>query len=126
MQIITDAVIWRTEKILGRLAKYPTGFYKHEPDYPSTYDINDGCCDDLANLVVEDLRDELPGIEVVWLEDLGFADISHCVVRYLDVYYDAECPDGVDSPAKIPFVLNMGKTRREVLIERLTTKRVLV
>lgn len=44
-----------------------------------------------AGLTVDDLNDDCPG---------------HCFISYGGKYFDSECPEGVDSPFFLPYVLN--------------------
>ena len=64
-------------------------------EYP--YDINNGRCEDFAEAIVK----KMPGATSMW-NDFDNDDPNHCYVRYNGRYYDAECPEGVNSPDDLP------------------------
>lgn len=80
---------------------------------PTTWDINNGECEDWANRVA--LR--VKATEVVWLDEFD-EEVSHCAALIDGRWYDAECLDGVDDWQDLPLVRNKGRTREEVLAER--------
>jgi hypothetical protein len=84
------------------------------PYYPTTWDINNGMCNEWAERMVSELEDG----EAVWLHDLMDTDASHCILVLGGRFYDAECPEGVDELREIPLLLNKGRTREEIMSER--------
>jgi len=42
----------------------------------------------------------------------------HCILRFKDKYYDAECIKGVKDWRNLPIIKNIGKSRSEVLQEK--------
>jgi hypothetical protein len=93
------------------------------------WDINNGLCEVWAEYVV----DRLPGAELVWLDEIAqepemwdtsdpdenyFLGPSHCVVRYKNKLYDAECHTGVTNWRKLPVEVNKNKTREQVIAAR--------
>lgn len=98
------------------------------------WDINNGCCEEWARYVVE----RLPGAELVWLDEIVqdpemwdsadpndefFLGPSHCVVKYKQKLYDAECHAGVENWNQLPVIVNKDKTREQVIAERAKTRR---
>lgn len=89
---------------------------------PTTWDINNGFCEDLAEIVAA----RIPGAEVVpaydpelhpLREDGGY-DADHFVIVFEGRFYDCECPEGVNHVRDLPIYQNRGKTRAQVLEER--------
>lgn len=71
----------------------------------NTQGINHGNCD----LFAQEILDQIPLGSTYWGEDLedcfptSIDPDGHCFFFLNGKYYDAECPEGVDSPAKLPF-----------------------
>ena len=67
--------------------------------------INRGDCDSFAM----DLWDHFPDGEVFWgneiasLFDASYEPEAHCFFVHGGLYYDSECPTGVDKPTDLPF-----------------------
>lgn len=69
-------------------------------DEMTPYDINNGCCDEWAELVSKNLEDHA-NVEI-WETVFLFADTSHVFLRINNKFYDAECLDGVDDHMQLP------------------------
>lgn len=83
------------------------GFYyqRQRRHDPTTWDINNGYCEEFAEAVLTDLPDGY----AAWLDELPeFVGIdshdlpAHYVLVFDNRYYDAECIDGVDNPRDLP------------------------
>ena len=77
---------------------------------PTTWDINNGRCDDFAEAVAA----RVEGAESVPATD-GDVDLAHQVVVWNGKYYDAECHDGVQKLADLPMAKNVGRSRADVI-----------
>jgi hypothetical protein len=79
------------------------------------YDINNGLCNDFADTI----ESRVDGAEGLWMEEIDpkYEDYSHCVIRYNGRFYDAECPQGVDSLDALPLVKNRGRTREQIIAD---------
>jgi len=100
-------------------------YYRKEKRYDATtWDINNGYCDEFAQSVFDRLGGETDKMYGIWLHDIGEFQKQmegcgeHYVIFYNQKYYDAECIGGVDNPLFLPFYLNKYKTREQVIKER--------
>lgn len=126
--MIDDVIQEETVRFLQWMREHP----KEMPAYlrarisqgeePTTWDINNGFCEDLAEAVAA----RVPGAEVApaydpelhpLREDGGY-DADHFVVVFEGRFYDCECPEGVDQVRELPIYRHRGKTRTQVLAER--------
>lgn len=82
-------------------------------EVPTTWDINNGLCEDWAETVCADFAEA----EAVWLDSFD-AEANHCAVRCFDRWYDAECLDGEEDWRELPFWKNRNRSREAVLLER--------
>lgn len=67
--------------------------------------INNGNCDSFAQNLEDKFKDGMArwGDEVLNLfEGCHFPD-GHCFFERKGLYYDAECPEGVESPVLLPY-----------------------
>ncbi len=90
------------------------------------YDINCGQCEEFATYVVDQLGGETHHLYPVWIEDMldtPYPDAAHKVVCFhsmgVNIYFDAECPNGTTNLDRLPLIANRGRTRGEVLAGRL-------
>lgn len=108
------------EEYLSSMRK--TGFFygpKNNRIYDAhPWDINNGLCEDFA----ETIESKVPGAQLFWLEELDskYQNDGHCIIKFEGRFYDAECPQGVDKLEEIPFLLNRGKGRAEVIASKLS------
>jgi hypothetical protein len=116
---IQEALMKVRDEYLAFLMKDGFFYLSKKRHDATTWDINCGYCEDFANEVC----DIFPEAETF---DLGesdnpesFFDYAHTAVRYNSRYYDAECIEGVPDWKMLPIVKNKGKTRTQVLKERL-------
>lgn len=85
------------------------------------YDINCGFCEDFAETVCRRFNNgpNYAGVRdyavAEWVDEEKYDSVSHCVVCYGGRFYDAEVPDGVDSPDDLPCVRHLEQTREEAL-----------
>jgi len=90
-------------------------------DEPTVWDINNGYCEDWAMAV----EDEVEGAVMYWIEDLAPGDLglspvvvdkiaskapSHAVIVYKGRFYDAQTPEGVESPLDLPLMRGVPRT----------------
>lgn len=77
-----------------------SGFWRHGVylHTPTTYDINNGSCEDFA-MKIEEL---VPDAVSYWIEDIDPKYPNHCIIEYKGRFYDAECIEGVDKIEELP------------------------
>lgn len=63
--------------------------------------INNGFCADFATIVWEKMGCP-SNIRIVSDEDMGPYDYTHTFIEYEDMYYDAECIEGVEDWDLLP------------------------
>jgi hypothetical protein len=84
----------------------------YEPDWEEfTPEVcNTGFCDIFA----EKFREEYPGAEL-WGTDWGTKEspFGHVWIKYKNLYYDAETPNGVEDWKSIPFIQRIYNTRKK-------------
>lgn len=124
---IADIIQEETEALLRDMREHPEAL----PEYlrgkePTTWDINNGRCEELAEAVAErvDGAECAPAYDPElhpFREDGGW-DADHFVVLYRGRFYDCEMPEGVEHVRDLPLYRNRGKTRAEVLAERARVK----
>lgn len=78
---------------------------------PTTWDINNGLCDQWAEKVEELLPDAIADWEEI-------NDNDHCSIYYNGKVFDAECWEGVTTAKQLPIHKNSKRTRLQVLTER--------
>ena len=67
--------------------------------------INNGMCEDFAMALI----DRFPDGDMMWGDECPdlFGEFhepdAHCFFKHVGLYYDSECPTGVDTPVKLPF-----------------------
>jgi hypothetical protein len=83
-------------------------------DWPTTYDINCGWCEEWAAAVETRVTDATG----VWLEEPSGLDYAHYAILFRGRWYDTECIDGVVDFHDLPLVRNGGMSRNEVLTNR--------
>lgn len=91
-------------------------------------EINSGCCGEFSHAIWETLgRND--DIQTWWGDDPGvikffngkpYDSYGHSFVSFQGMFYDAECPNGVDNPTKLPFYI------REDKIAKVERKRLTV
>ncbi len=74
------------------------------------YDINDGRCDEFAEVVIE----RVPGAV---FRDLGL-EWGHCVIEFDGRYYDAEEPEGVLHWRQLPLCVRAIRANREMRVKQ--------
>ena len=88
-------------------------------EYGSAYEINNGGCEEWADLVFERLEGKKCRVEV-WATPYCFASTNHSFVRINGKFYDAECLDGVDDHNDLPIfrkLIRKGEGRQPVWCE---------
>lgn len=106
-----------TEATLAEMREARQCGAKHIPENPTTWDINNGFCDEWTTHV-EKMVPEAAGMQTPD-EDFDNGMPGHVWVKWKDKYYDAECLDGVKSWRELPcFSSNKGKSREQVIEER--------
>lgn len=65
--------------------------------------INNGNCGFFAAMVIESLGGETDDLFESFNAEMFLQ--AHVWITFQDRHYDAECPDGVDEPSKLPFFL---------------------
>jgi hypothetical protein len=89
-------------------------FYRGELRFdPTTWDINNGRCDDFAEAVAA----RTVGAESVPASGFG-ADLAHQVVLFGGRFYDAECHKGVQNLMDLPIAKNSGRLHADVIVEQ--------
>ena len=87
----------------------------------TTWDINNGYCEEFADAVVS-LVPEADAIYVAQLDPEHDPnepmECPHVIVLWRGKLYDAECFQGIRDWRKLPMVRNQGKSRATVLQER--------
>ncbi len=82
----------------------------------SPYEINNGCCNEWAQEVL-DLLAKAPVLVEMWEKPFGFADTTHCFLRINGKFYDAEDLEGTDDHMGLPIFAKLfkeTKTRQPV------------
>ncbi len=87
LDAMREGVLWIDDAIPA----YPEG-------YPLIWDINNGLCEDWG-MEVEHL---CPGVWGEWLADDDGTDYSHYAITNGLLWYDAECPEGVENWHDLP------------------------
>lgn len=84
-------------------------------DWPSPYDINCGQCEDFAMGVIDAITGERENdtLYMIWVEDQQYPQYEHYAHAVIcmpieggRMYFDSECPEGVDNLDDIPVVKN--------------------
>lgn len=70
---------------------YAPGDDEPRYDRPLPWDVNNGYCEDWAEHAIRVFGEG----ESIFLEDYGYSDIAHVVLKLRGMYYDAQHPDGV-------------------------------
>jgi hypothetical protein len=104
-----------TAEILSRLAKLKptlTHFPGNLPDFPNSWDINCGWCEEWAIMA-----EAKYGGEMIWLDqiDESYFDFGHAVLKLNERFYDSQHPNGVASPNDLDLVKGIG---REEFLQR--------
>lgn len=108
-----------TAEALDWIRSYPPAYLGNRP--PTTWDINNGFCEDFAEAVAA----RVPDAEAVPAydpelhpsrEDGGW-NLDHFVILWRGRFYDAECHEGVECVKDLPLYRNRGKTRAQVLCQ---------
>ena len=106
-------LVEETEALLSDMLQHGF-FYLGELRFdPTTWDINNGRCDDFAEAVAA----RVAGAESVPASGFG-ADLAHQVVLFGGRFYDAECHGGVQNLMDLPIAKNSGRSRAEVVADQ--------
>src|SRR5688500_3129804 len=89
-----------TAEVLARMSnsRHVDTEQKELPFWPTTYDINCGWCEDWGRRV----EARVPQASGVWLEEPSGDDHSHYAIHFRSMWYDAECPEGVEDFHDLP------------------------
>ncbi len=71
------------------------------PDFKTPYEINNGGCEEWAELVLAELRHSTNMVGR-WATDVDHASCSHIFIEIDGKFYDAECLDGVINYMQLP------------------------
>ncbi len=71
------------------------------PHYKTPYEINNGGCEEWAELVLAELR-RSTNMVGRWATDVDHAECSHIFIEIDRRFYDAECLDGVSDYMQLP------------------------
>lgn len=105
-----------TEEILDRMRR--NGFHvEYDEDGPTDerrfdpipWDVSNGQCEAWAERAAELLRQRGERAFTAWIDP----DVDHCVLVHGGKFYDADCPDGVDSWSELPMFANPQLERPE-------------
>lgn len=68
----------------------------------SATDINNGYCKEFARDVVRKISDQENADIRKYGYNETYTSYSHAYIEYNNLYYDAECPEGVQNPSSLP------------------------
>lgn len=103
-------LVEETEALLSDMRQYGY-FYRGELRFdPTTWDINNGRCDDFAEAVAA----RVTGAESVPTSAFG-VDLAHQVILFGGRFYDAECHAGVTKLEDLPIARNCNRSRSDVI-----------
>lgn len=107
---LETVLVEETESLLNSMRQCGF-FYRGKLRFdPTTWDINNGRCDDFAEAVAA----RVAGAESVPASAFG-ADLAHQVVLFGGLFYDAECHVGVARLEDLPIAKNCGRSREDVI-----------